>query len=171
MQNMEPAFGVGIGDIKTATGREWARLLREAGGDELKAVGLMMEKIQDTGWITEPEARALKEISEIGYAATAGSRDAKEAYRETMRVYEELLASGSPSPVALAIASSATGSYTLEDAPDGSGNVVYKKGGQNWEIRLAGLGGLIGGAMGGGLGAAIGAGVGGAIGAVVDKHS
>jgi hypothetical protein len=171
MVDMGPAFGVGLGDLKTATGREWARLLREAGGDELKAVGLVMVKLQDAGWITESEVQALTEISEINYAATAGTREAKDGHRETLRVYEELLASASPSPVALAIASAATGSYSLEDAPDGSGNVVYKKGGQNWEIRLGALGALIGGKLDNGFGAAVGAAVGGAIGHVVDKHS
>jgi hypothetical protein len=166
---LTPALGVGVSDLHHAARAEVVRILKEADGDEAAQTKLLIRKLHDLELIADSEVDTLSRLCEIGVEAGAGRRDAKQAYFETRDLHNSMLAHGHASPVALALASSSVGSYTITEDPDGSGPVIFAKAGGNWEGRLGVAGAIIGGALGGGLGATIGGAVGGIVGAVVDE--
>lgn len=166
MTSFESFSGIGVYEMPSAAGREVKRIMAEAGGDRLKADKIALTKLHELNFITESELPLLNRICELGHAATGGKHDAAKAYHEVKKAYEELLVKGNASPVALAYASGAVGSYVSADGDNAVSNaVVYKKAGGNWQGTLAGAGGVIGGYFGGSGGAALGA----AIGSVVGK--
>jgi hypothetical protein len=107
-------------------------------------------------------------MAEVGYEVAAEKTSATEAYLETRDLYNDLLAGGGASPVALALASSSVGSYSISQDSDGSKTIVMAKT-STWEDRGGKAGTLIGAAVGGVTGAVIGGVVGGLVGAVVDE--
>lgn len=169
MTSFESFSGIGVYEMQSAAAREVKRIMAEAGGDRLKADKIVLAKLHELSFITESELPVLSHLCELGHAATGGKHDAGKAYQEVKKAYEELLVKGNASPVALAYASGAVGSYVSGDGGDGSTAVVYKKSGSNWQGTLAGAGGVIGGYFGGSGGAALGAAIGSVVGKIIDE--
>lgn len=170
MTSLESFSGIGVYEMQSAAAREVKRIMAEAGGDRLKADKIVLAKLQELNFITQSELPVLNHICELGHAASGGKHDAAKAYHEVKKNYEELLMKGSASPVALAYASGAVGSYmSTEQGSGGSATVAYKKSGSNWQGTLAGAGGVIGGYFGGSGGAALGAAVGSVVGKIIDE--
>jgi hypothetical protein len=161
-----PTIGVGAGDVQHAVRAEAARILRETKGDELAQSKLLTDWLRKLDLITDAEIEPVNRLAEVGYEAGAGRKSASEAYFESRDVYNTLLAGGEASPVALVLASSAVGSYSITE--DSDGNVVFKKSTGTWEDRGKRLGALVG-SYWGPAGAAIGTEIGGAVGAAVDE--
>jgi hypothetical protein len=161
--------GVGAGDLQHAVRSEVARILRETGGDALAQHKLLIGRLRELDLISEGELDALSRLAELGdQAAGAKGGGATDAYFESRDILNGLLADDDPSPVALSLASSAVGGYTITKDGDGSGTVVVAKTAGKWEGRLAAAGAVIG-ARWGQDGAAVGAAIGGAVGAAVDE--
>ncbi|MDQ0826185.1 hypothetical protein QFZ60_002358 [Arthrobacter sp. B2I5] len=169
MSSLESFSGIGVYEMQSAASREVKRIMAEVGGDRLKADKIVLTRLHELNFITEKELPVLSHICELGHAATGGKHDAAKAYQEVKKAYEELLVNGNASPVALAYASGAVGSYVSGDGTEpGGSTVVYKKSGGNWQGTLAGAGAVIGGYFGGAGGAAVGAAIGGVVGKIVD---
>lgn len=81
-------------------------------------------------------------------------------------MYQDMLASGTAGPAALALAGGVVGSYEPVASGDGT-SVVYAKSTRSYQGILGGAGAIIGGSLGGSLGGAPGAAIGGAIGGVI----
>jgi hypothetical protein len=162
-------IGVGVSDLQHAARAEIDRIIKETKGDELAQINLLIGRLRELDLVTDAEVGPLNRLSEIGYEAGAGKRNAGAAYLESRDLFNALLATGSASPVALVLASSAVGSYSAAPDPDGSGKVIYAKSNGGWEGRGAAAGAIIGGAIGGVVGAAVGGAVGGLVGAAVDE--
>jgi hypothetical protein len=173
MLDKKQVLGVGAGDLQGAVSRETARIMREAKGDRLKATKIILDKLLEMGLITEAELPVLGRICEEGFAASSGKKEASAAYHTVRESYDKLLLEPGASPVALAFASAAAGSYVVADAAadggGGSAGVVYKKSGGNWQETLAGAGAAIGGILGGPAGAGLGTVIGGVTGKIVDE--
>jgi len=167
MSSLESFSGVGVYEMQSAAAREVRRIMAETGGDRLKADKMVLTKLHELTFITEKELPVLNHICELGHAAAGGKHDAAKAYQEVKKAYEELLVKGG-SPVTLAYASGAVGSYVSDDDESDGSTVVYKKSGGNWQGTLAGAGAVIGGYFGGAGGAAVGAAIGGVVGKIVD---
>jgi hypothetical protein len=163
-----PAIGVGAGDVQHAVRAEVRRIMRETKGDELAQSKLLTEWLRKFELISDTEIEAVNRLAEVGYEAGAGKKSASEAYFESRDVFNTLLTGGQASPVALVLASSAVGSYSITEDPDGSGAVVFKKNTGSWEDRGKRVGAVIG-SLWGPAGAAIGGEIGGAVGAAVDE--
>jgi hypothetical protein len=169
--NMEltPMIGVGVSDLQHAARTEVKRIIEETKGDALAQTKLLVKRLRELDFLTNSEVEPVVRLAELGHQAGIGETSATEAYLESRRLYDELLASGKASPVALVLASSAVGSYSTAEASDGSGSVIFAKRSNDWEHRGAAAGAIIGGAIGGVAGAAIGGAVGGIVGAAVDE--
>jgi len=171
MSSIESFSGIGVYEMQSAAAREVKRIMAEAKGDRLRADKIVLSKLHELTFITEAELQVLNHICELGHKATGGKDDAAKAYHEVKKAYEELMMKGNASPVALAYASGAVGSYISDDDGGGGGSttVVYKKAGSNWQGTLSGAGGVIGGYFGGSGGAALGAAVGSVVGKIIDE--
>jgi hypothetical protein len=167
---LSPAIGVGASDLQHAVRAEVQRILEQTKGNEAAQSRLLLRMLRERGLITTKEVTVLQRQAEIGIRAGAARRgNANKAYAESRDIYNSLLTTTQPSPVALAIASSAVGSYSTDDTGGGgSGTVVYKKNSGGWQGRGATIGAAVG-AIWGPAGAAIGAAVGGAVGEAVDE--
>lgn len=165
---LRPLIGVGVSDLQHALRAEIERIIKETKGDALAQTKLLNGRLRELNLITDKEVEVVNRLAEVGHEAGAAKGDAREAYVESRDLYNSLLASGEASPVALVIASSAVGSYEMTLDPGGSGNVVFKKSGGDWEGRGAVAGAIIGSAWGP-MGAAIGGAVGGLVGHAVDE--
>jgi hypothetical protein len=166
-----PMIGVGAGDLQHAIRAEIDRIVKETKGDELAQSKLLLGMLRKRDLITDTEVEAISRIAEVGHEAGAGKKGAnkaKDAYFESRGILNTLLASGDASPVALVLASSAVGSYSMTEDRDGSGTVVMAKTSGDWEGRGAAAGALIG-SFWGPAGAAIGGLVGGGVGHAVDE--
>jgi hypothetical protein len=164
---LTPAIGVGVADLHHAARTEIARIVRTAQGDPLAEGRLLIRELGDRGLITESEVGTLSKLALIAHETGLDKRQPADAYLESRDLYATMLAAGGASPVALAIASSAVGSYEIAPAP-GGGVAFAKKNGGAWESRGAAAGAIIGSSWGP-LGAAIGGAVGGVVGAAVDE--
>jgi hypothetical protein len=163
---LTPMIGVGAGDDKHAVRAEVARIIKQTKGDELAQSKLLIEMLRKRGLLADPDIEVVSRLSEVSHETKAGKRTARQGYFESRELYNGMLARGKSSPVALALASSSVGSYTMKEDSDGSGVVFATK--TTWEDR----GQLIGAAVGaiwGGAGAVIGGLVGGAVGGAVDE--
>lgn len=167
-------IGVGVTDVQHAALAEARRLMREAKGDRRAATVLVFDRLCELGWISESERDALTKMHQIGADSSAEQADqdagrpvATAAYLDVRRRYDELLITGSASPVALALAAGAVGSYEVVPGDDGT-TVVYAKSNRSYQGILGGAGAIIGGAIGGAPGAAIGGAIGGVVGTIVD---
>jgi hypothetical protein len=163
-----PLTGLGVGDLQHAMLAEIKRILRETKGDELAQTKVLHGRLRELGLVEEGELETLDRLAEISFDTTGGLKSAQQAYFESREIYNTMLATGKASPVALVIASSAVGSYTIGESADGSGTVVFAKSNGNWEQRGAAAGAIIGSLWGPG-GAVVGAAVGGLVGAAVDQ--
>jgi hypothetical protein len=167
MTELSTVFGVGTGDLQNAAIDEAQRIIKQAKGDRLVATRMLLDKLRELDLIDKNEVEVLGKLCTIGFHTTTGKKDAKAGYFEARELYQGILVSGKASPVALAFASSAAGSYTPVD--DGSGGVVFKKSGGNWQDTLTAAGATIGGILGGPAGAGLGAVIGGVGGKIVDE--
>lgn len=165
---LAPMIGVGVSDLQHAVRAEARRIIKETKGDPRAQSQLLTERLRDLGLIADSEVDALKRLAELGHGSGGPKGDPKDAYFQSRDVYNSMLASGRASPVALVLASSAVGSYSMTDAPDESGGVIFKKSNGAWEDRLGKTGAIVGAAWGP-MGAAIGGAIGGAVGAAVDE--
>ena len=162
---LNPAIGIGAGDLQHAMRAEVERIISETKGDPLAQTKLLHRRMRELDLIEDPEVETLDRLAEISSEAASGKRSAQPAYFEARDLYNTMLASGKASPVALTIASSSVGSYTITESSDGT--VVVARSNSDWEHRLTAAGALIGAYWGQG-GAAIGGTIGGLVGAVVD---
>ena len=168
MLEFNPAVGVGVSDIQHAVRAEVARILTETKGDELAQTKVLNGMLRKRGLLTDAELRTVNKLAQVGIEAGKGKKDAKAAYFESRDMFNGLLATGDTSPVALALASSAVGSFSVTEGTDGAQGVVFKKSNGAWETRGKTVGAVVG-AIWGPLGAGIGTAVGGAVGAAVDE--
>ena len=168
MEGFTPSIGVGVSDLQHAARAEIGRIIKETKGNELAQTKLLYGRLRELGLLTEAELKVVTRLAEIGHRAGTARGDAKKAYFESRDLHNTLLARGDANPVALVIASSAVGSYTIDENPDGSGTVVFKKSSGDWEGRGAAAGAVIG-SIWGPLGAAVGGAVGGLVGHAVDE--
>ena len=165
---LAPAIGVGAGDLQHVVRAEVRRILKATKGNEIAQIKLLLGMLQERGLVTAEEVKVLQRQAEVGVrAGAAKTGNANKAYAESRDLFNSILTSAKPSPVALAISSSAVGSYETEGA-DGSGNVVYKKNSGAWQSRGTLIGAAVGGIWGPG-GAAVGGVIGGAVGEAVDE--
>ncbi|GGM13754.1 hypothetical protein [Nakamurella endophytica] len=160
--------GLGGSELHQAVRAEADRIVRETKGDVAAQTAVLYGMLRRRGLLQDDEVETLSALARLGAGTADGDGDARTAFFRARDVHSALLASGTASPVALALASSAVGSYSVEPAPGGSGVTVYAKNQGEWEKRGAALGALIGADWGAG-GAAIGGLIGGAVGAAVDK--
>jgi hypothetical protein len=160
--------GLGVSDLQHAARAEVQRIIKETRGDELAQSKLLLGKLRERDLITDTEVDALSRIAEVGREAGGEKGSARQAYFESRDMLNTLVARGDASPVALVLASSAVGSYTVTEDRNGSGTVVVAKTSGSWEDRGKLAGALIG-ATWGPAGAAIGGAVGGIVGAAVDE--
>jgi hypothetical protein len=165
---LAPLIGVGVSDLQHAARAEINRIIKETKGNELAQSKLLIGRLRSLGLLKDTDVKVVTRLAEIGHRAGAAKSDARDAYFESRELYNTLLAGGDASPVALVLASSAVGSYTIAKDPDGSGTVVFKKSSGDWEGRGAAAGAIIGSFWGPG-GAAIGGAVGGLVGHAVDE--
>jgi hypothetical protein len=162
-----PMIGVGVTDLQNAARAEVERIIKETKGDVLAQMKLLIGKLRERELINDTEVTALSQMAEAGHAAGAGKKSAQAAYFEVRELHNTLLANAGTSPIALVLASSAVGSYSITQGSDG-GTVVFKKSGGGWEGRGAAAGAIIG-SIWGPLGGAVGGAVGGLVGAAVDQ--
>jgi len=169
MLELAPTIGVGVSDLQQAVRAEVDRISKETKGDELAQCKLLFGMLRERDLLTDTEVTAMSRLAQVGHEVGAGKTSARDAYFESRDMYNKLLADGKASPVALVLASSAVGSYSINEDPDGSGVVIFLDNNGSWATRGASVGTAIGLAIGGATGALIGGAVGGAIGAAVDK--
>jgi hypothetical protein len=162
-----PAIGVGAGDLLQAARAEVDSIVARTKGDVLQQSKLLIAMLRDRDLVTGTEVDRLTRLAEIDAQVGAGHATAKQAYFESRHLYNMLLADGGASGVALVLASSAVGSYSISDGKGGSDSVVFAKSDGHWANRGALTGAVIG-SVWGPLGAAVGGAVGGAVGDVVD---
>ena len=128
-----------------------------------------LEQLRAQGQLTAQEFNSMTEICEAVFAAERGKIDIRAAYEMVRGVYDALLFDGRSSPMALAIASVASGvlASNLGTTPKTSDPAASRS---NGDIGLVGgifAGGIIGGAIFGAAGAIIGGVTGGIVGGVV----
>ena len=164
---IRPPVGVGIGDMMEAMREEIERIIKETKGNPLAETKLLYRRLHEMGLLEEREVETLSKLAQHSFEANAGKKSAQEAYFHARASYNGMIASGKATPLALVLASSSVGSYTVSANPDGSGTVVYAKSGSDWEHRGAAAGAIIGGIWGP-EGALVGGAIGGLVGAAVD---
>ena len=162
-----PMIGVGVSDLQHAALAEVQRITKETKGDALAQMKLLLGMLRERNLINDKEVTALSQVATAGHEAGTGKKSAQAAYFEVRKLHNTLLASPVTSPVALTLASSAVGSYSITQGSGGE-TVVFKKSGGGWEGRGAAAGAIIG-SVWGPLGAAVGGAVGGLVGAAVDE--
>lgn len=163
-----PAIGIGAGDLQHAIRAEIDRIVKETQGNTLAQSKLLIGMLRDKDLINEDDAATVYRLAEIGSEAGGGKRSAKDAYFEARDLHNTMLARGAASSVALVLASSSVGSYSISENPDGSGGIVFAKSSGDWEGRGAAVGAIIG-SFWGPAGAALGGLIGGGIGHAVDS--
>jgi plasmid stability protein len=163
---LHPVIGVGAGDLQHAVRAEVRRILKETEGDPLAQIKLLINRMHDLRLITDSDVDALNRLADLGNEAVRQKGDARGPYFESRDIYNKMLAGGESSPVAMVLASSAVGSFSISE--DGDGAVVFAKASGEWEGRLGAAGAVIG-SFWGPAGAAAGAVIGSAVGAAVDE--
>jgi hypothetical protein len=161
-----PSIGVGVSDLQNAVRAEVDRIIKETKGDPLAQMKLLIGMLSERNLINEKEVRVLSQMAEAGHAAGTGTKSAQAAYFETRELHNALLASAGTSPVALVLASSAIGSYSITEGSDGTVVIAMSRGG--WAGRGAAAGAAIG-SIWGPEGALVGGAVGGLVGAIADR--
>jgi Glycine zipper len=162
-----PMIGVGVSDLQHAARAEVQRIILETKGDALAQIKALIGQLHERHLINDKEVTALSQLAKLGHEAGAGKKKAQAAYFEARELHDKLLASAGTSPVALVLASSAIGSYSITQGSDGE-TVIFKKSDGDWEGRGAAAGAIIG-SIWGPLGAAVGGAVGGLVGHAVDE--
>lgn len=167
--DLSGVVGIGAGDLQQATRAEARRIRQETRGDVLSQLRLLLERLKAENLITDADAESLQRLFAASEEARASRQGVYEAYFQSREVFYSMQASGQAGPVALAIASSTVGSYSINPGTDGSGTVVMAAANNRWATVGAAAGAEIGGRLLGEGGAALGATIGGAIGGAVDE--
>ena len=162
-----PMIGVGVSDLQHAARAEVERIIKETKGDALAQTKILIGKLRERDLINDKEVKTLSQLAKAGHECAAGKKSAQAAYFEARELYNTLLASAGTSPVALVLASSAVGAYSITQGSDGK-IIVFKASTGGWEGRGAAAGAVIG-SIWGPLGAAVGGAVGGLVGHAVDE--
>jgi hypothetical protein len=144
MLELAPAIGVGVSDLQQAVRAEVDRISKETKGDELAQCKLLFGMLRERDLLTDTEVTAIFRLAEVGHEVGAGKTSARDPYFESRDMYNKLLADGKASPAALVLASSAVGSYSINEDPDRSGVVIFLKNGGIWAARGAAAGAQIG---------------------------
>lgn len=165
--DITPAIGVGAGDLQYAVRAEVENVVARTKGDVLAQTKLLIAMLRTRDLITDAEVTTLTRFAELDTQASKRQITAQQAYLESRSVLNTMLASGGATGVALAIASSVVGSYSVTDGGNGSEAVTLARSDGHWATRGAITGAIVGGIWGP-LGAAVGGAVGGAVGDVVD---
>ena len=163
-----PGFGVGVSDLQHAMRAEVDRIAKETRGDALAQTRLLHRRLHELGLLQDGEAETLSKLAEISAEVSQGKKTGQEGYFEARDIYNAMLAGVKASPVAMVIASSSVGSYTVSEGGAGSGAIMFAKNNGDWEHRGAAAGALIG-SVWGPEGAVIGGAIGGLVGAAVDS--
>lgn len=164
----ERTMAIAAGDLHVAVTKEVSRLLTAHNDNPLSVAKYGLEKLRAQGQLTAAEFNSMSEICDAVFAAQRGKINSQTAYATVRGVYDTLLVDEDSSPMALAIASVASGALAsdLGGAP-AAGKLAASK--SNGDIGLVGgivAGGIIGGAIGGAGGAIIGGVIGGIVGGV-----
>jgi hypothetical protein len=159
----ELGIGIGVGDLQSAAARELARLLKEARGNRAKAVKSVLERLHALSIINDADLRSLTRMFELGFKAADANGSVARQYFDARQLYDEMLATGTSTSTALALAASSIGSY--QTVSEGETGVIYKTSSTSYKQELAIAGAAIGGLFGQ---PAFGAIIGGTIGAIVD---
>jgi hypothetical protein len=159
---------VGAGDLQQATRTEATRIRQETKGDLASQLRLLLDRLKNENLISDEDAENLRNIFAANGEGKAEGQAAQDAYMKTRDIYHSMLASGKAGPVALTIASSTIGSFTIGPDGAGSGTMVIAKASNRWSQVGAAAGAAIGGRLLGDGGAGLGAIIGGAIGGAVD---
>lgn len=137
-------------------------------GNPLSVTKYGLEKLRAEGQLTLREFNSMSRVCDAVFAAQRGKIDIRTAHATVRRIYDELLVNEASSPMALAIASVASGALASDlGNPLPAGAEAASK--PNGKIGLVGgmvAGGIIGGAIGGIGGAIIGGVIGGIVGGV-----
>lgn len=160
--------GIGASDVQQAVRSEVVRIAELTKGDVNAQVELLYERLRALGLLTDDEVGTLSKLAHRGDTSGVDQPVAPGDYFRARDLLTGLLAGGNATPVAMTLAASAVGSYSISENPDGSGTVVvYAKNNGEWEKRAAAIGALLGAEWGPG-GAALGGLIGGAVGSAVD---
>lgn len=165
--NLTPAIGVGAGDVLHATRAEVDRIVARSKGDVVAQATSLIGLLRARELISDGEVRTLTALAETDAQVGTARLSAQAGYFHSRELYNTMLADQASTGVALVIAASAVGSYTITPPIDGKGAVVFAKANGHWANRGAMTGAVIG-SIWGPLGAAVGGAVGGAVGDVVD---
>ena len=160
--------GVGGGDLVHAVRAETKRIREQSKGDLPTQLRIILERLKVSGLITEVEGRDLQTLFDLGNNGQSGSRTATFMYTESRGILDAMLARDDVGPVALAIASTTVGSFSLDLDDEDSGTVVMKASSNRWQQVGAAAGAWIGARLGGAEAGGLGAIIGGAIGSAVD---
>ncbi|MGC2448779.1 MAG: hypothetical protein WA477_14120 [Candidatus Sulfotelmatobacter sp.] len=161
-------MAIAAGDLHIAVRQEVIRLLEEHKNNPLSVAKYGLERLRAEGQLTEQEFISMSQICDAVFAAQRGKIDSGTAYATVRRVYDQLLVDGGSSPMALAIASVASGALASNPGdPRPAAALAASR--SNGDIGLVGgviVGGIIGGVIGGAGGAIIGGVIGGIVGGV-----
>lgn len=141
------------------TGRSEARRIADAHkGHRVGDHKAILDRLQTGGLITGKEAQVLLDLCQVGYEAGKPKADVQRAYFQSRKMYSELAASGTASPVALVVTSAAVGSFEINENLEESTTVTTARASYGFSLAgvEAGIGALLGGSAGGVLGGAIG---------------
>jgi hypothetical protein len=161
-------MAIAAGDLHIAVRQEVTRLLDEHKSNPLSVAKYGLDRLRAEGQLTEKEFTSMSQICDAVFAAQRGKIDPGTAYGTVRRLYDELLVNESSSPMALAIASVASGALASDLGGQRPGGAVAASK-SNGDIGLVGgviVGGIIGGVIGGAGGAIIGGVIGGIVGGV-----
>ena len=147
----ERTVAIAAEDLHVASTKEVSQLLIAGKDNPPNSTKCGLEKLRAQGQLTAPEFNSMSEICQAAFAAQGGKIDIQTAYAIVRGVYDALLVDQDSSPMALAIASLASGALASDlgatpktAAPDASRS--------NGDVgRVSGIiaGGPIGGAIDG----------------------
>lgn len=150
-------IAAGAGDMFVAVQREVVRLVKESHGNIPAAIKVGIRELRQRGLVEPHDVQVLESIADALFAP-----DGPETRKSVETLLHQLLISPSSSPVAIAIASSASRAMT---ARNGSGErpttiarigLSPEQGGYGGAIVGAAMGGLVGGLGGAAIGAVVG---------------
>jgi hypothetical protein len=164
----EGTTAIASGDHHVAVTKQVSRLLNACKDNPLSKTKYGLEQLRAQGQLTAPEFNSMTEICEAVFAAERGKIDIPAAYEMVRAVYDALLVGEDTSPMALAIASVASGALAsnLGATPKTNAPAASRS---NGDIGLVGgiaAGGIIGGTIAGVGGAIVGGVIGGIVGGV-----
>ena len=141
--------------------------MKEHAGDFVGEHGALLARLRTANLITEEEAGVLLKMYQIGFDAGEPTGDPQRAFFASREIYAGMAASGTASPIALVVASTAVGAFELTENPAGAPEVTAFR--RSYAQSGAAIGAGIGAMIGGPAGAVLGGEIGGLIGGIVDS--